>query len=77
MKVLRDRESPKRARVEKYIYTYICTQISQTTNVIYIYLIICAIICDMYIIYYLFMFRENTWMILEPVKFFPQPNKAI
>ena len=63
------------ARPADYIYIYICTQISQTTNVIYIYLIIYAIICNMYIIYHLSIFRENIWMILEPVKFFPNETR--
>ena len=58
-----------------YTYIYTCTQIRQTTNVIYIYVIMYAIICNMYIIYYLFIFRENIWMILEPVKFFPNKTR--
>ena len=33
------------------IYIYTCTQIRQTANVIYIYVIIYAIICNMYITY--------------------------
>ena len=48
--------SPRRARVGKHVYTYYiyiytCTQIRQTANVIYIYVIIYAIICNMYITY--------------------------